>query len=75
MDVGAAKPQLMALYEGNAQIGHVFPLHIRMRLVHSREGSVSNAAVQIFFCGNDRHFIPTINCLKSTRISITIYKG
>jgi len=24
---------LKALYEGNAQIGHVFPLHIQMRLV------------------------------------------
>jgi len=33
MDVAVAKPQLTALYEGNAHIGHVFPLHIRMRLV------------------------------------------
>jgi len=33
MDVAAAKPCLMELYEGNTQVGHVFPLHIRMRLV------------------------------------------
>jgi len=33
MDVVAAKPRLMELYEGNARIGHVFPLHIRMQLV------------------------------------------
>ncbi len=33
MDITAAKPQLTALYEGNASIVHTFPLHIRMRLV------------------------------------------
>jgi len=33
MDIDAAKPCLTALYEGNASIGHMFPLHIQMRLV------------------------------------------
>jgi len=33
MDTAAAKLRLTALYEGNASIGHMFPLHIRMRLV------------------------------------------
>jgi len=33
MDAVAAKPRLMELFEGNARIGHVFPLHIRMQLV------------------------------------------
>ncbi len=33
MDVAAAKPRLTALYEGNASVGHRFPLHMRMRLV------------------------------------------
>jgi len=28
MDVVAVKPRLMALYEGNARVGHEFPLHI-----------------------------------------------
>jgi len=33
MDMVVAKPQLMDLYEGNARIRHVFPLHICMWLV------------------------------------------
>jgi len=33
MDTAVAKPRLTALYEGNAGIGHMFPLHIHMRLV------------------------------------------
>jgi len=33
MDTEAAKLRLTDLYEGNASIGHMFPLHIRMRLV------------------------------------------
>jgi len=33
MDVTAAKLRLTALYEGNASVGHRFPLHMRMRLV------------------------------------------
>jgi len=32
MDVAVAKPQLTELYEGNASIGHIFPLHIQMQL-------------------------------------------
>jgi len=30
MNAAAAKPHLMELYEGNARIGHIFPLHIQM---------------------------------------------
>ena len=33
MAVAATIPRLTALYEGNASVGHAFPLHIRMRLV------------------------------------------
>jgi len=33
MDVAVAKPRLTELYEGNARIRHVFPLHIHMQLV------------------------------------------
>jgi len=28
MDMAVAKPYLTELYEGNARVGHVFPLHI-----------------------------------------------
>jgi len=33
MDVNAAKPRLLAVYVGNVGAGHIFPLHICMRLV------------------------------------------
>jgi len=70
LDVNVVKPRLLAVYAGNASADHLFPLHIRMRLLPEID-SVLNMQDQ---CKIDKLWACQATCITSKLITLKTWE-